>query len=130
MLEKPSPTPQKTTITWIGHSTILIELPDITIITDPVLFSRIGIKIPWFPTFGLKRYTPPARGIEDLPPIDLVLLSHAHMDHLDIMSLRALSHREPYKLVCVTAYNTDKWIDHLQWKKIYELDRNQELEIL
>lgn len=41
---------EQTKITWIGHSSVLIELPYITILTDPVFFSRVGIKLPGLPT--------------------------------------------------------------------------------
>lgn len=119
-----------TTITWIGHSTVLIQLPALTILTDPVFFARIGVKIPWLPTIGPKRYTNPALSLEELPPIDLVLFSHAHMDHMDVMSMRALTRRQPYKITAVTAYNTAKWIKRFQRKKVYELDRDQELDLL
>ena len=49
---------------------------------------------------------------------------------MDVMSMRALTRRQPYQITAITAYNTRKWIKRFQWKKIYELDRNQELELL
>ncbi len=121
---------ESTTITRLGHSTILIEFPYLTLLTDPVLFSRIGIKLWGFPTMGLKRYTPPAMTVEQLPPIDIVLLSHAHMDHLDVQTLQAITRKQPYKIACITAMNTQRWVKRFQWKEVYELDRDQELEIL
>lgn len=119
-----------TRITWLGHSTVLIQLPHLTILTDPVLFTRIGVKFWGFPTIGLKRYTPPAMTIEELPPIDLVLISHAHMDHLDVHTLQKLTHKQPYQIICITAYNTKKRLSQFQRREVYELDRDQELEIL
>lgn len=121
---------EQTKITWIGHSSVLIELPYITILTDPVFFSRVGIKLPGLPTIWIKRFTEPALRIEELPPIDLVLISHAHMDHLDVVSLRALTHHQPYKIKCITAINTKKRLKGFQWQQVYELDWNQSLEIL
>ncbi|PYK76647.1 MAG: hypothetical protein DME38_16185, partial [Verrucomicrobia bacterium] len=59
----------------------------VTILTDPVLFSRIGIRLP-FLTIGPKRLTEPALTFAELPPIDLVLLSHAHFDHIDRRTLK------------------------------------------
>lgn len=75
------------TLAWIGHSTVLINFVGVTILTDPVLFPRIGIRLPGF-TIGPKRLTAPALEFHELPPIDLVLLSHAHFDHLDLRTLR------------------------------------------
>lgn len=75
------------TAAWLGHSTILINFFGVTILTDPVLSRRIGIRFPGF-TVGPKRLTAPAVSFAELPPIRLVLLSHAHFDHLDMRTLR------------------------------------------
>ena len=75
------------TIAWIGHATVLINFFGIRILTDPVLFSRIGIRLPGF-TVGPKRLTAPALEVGELPKIDIVLLSHAHFDHFDLRTLR------------------------------------------
>src|SRR6059058_4893869 len=77
----------KFTLAWIGHSTVLINFFGITILTDPVLFPRIGIRLPGF-TIGPKRLTAPALEFHQLPQIDLILVSHAHFDHLDLRTLR------------------------------------------
>src|SRR5438105_3348412 len=61
---------------WLGHSTVLLKIDGATILTDPVLSSRVGIDLRLF-TLGLKRLVEPALAVEDLPKIDLVLLSHA-----------------------------------------------------
>lgn len=52
------------------------------------------------------------------------------MDHLDVVSLRALTHHQPYKIKCITAINTKKRLKGFQWQQVYELDWNQSLEIL
>jgi L-ascorbate metabolism protein UlaG (beta-lactamase superfamily) len=75
------------TLAWIGHSTVLINFFGVTILTDPVLFPRVGIHLPGF-TIGPKRLTAPALSFHELPKVDLVLLSHAHFDHLDLRTLR------------------------------------------
>jgi len=75
------------TLAWLGHSTVLINFLGVTILTDPVLFPRIGIRLPGL-TIGPKRLTAPALTYEELPKIDLILLSHAHFDHLDLRTLR------------------------------------------
>jgi L-ascorbate metabolism protein UlaG (beta-lactamase superfamily) len=77
---------------WIGHSTVLLKIDGFTLITDPVFSTRIGLGIGPL-TLGLKRMVEPALPLEKLPPLDLILLSHAHMDHFDLPSLRALENR-------------------------------------
>ena len=74
------------TLAWLGHSTVLINFFGVTILTDPVLFSRVGIRLPGF-TIGPKRLTSPALQFHDLPHIDVILLSHAHFDHFDLRTL-------------------------------------------
>jgi L-ascorbate metabolism protein UlaG (beta-lactamase superfamily) len=69
------------TITWIGHSTFLVQLAGINMLTDPVWARRMGLE---------KRLSEPGISIIDLPDIDLVLISHAHYDHLDFPSLKQL----------------------------------------
>lgn len=121
---------EQTIITRIGHATVLIQLPHITILTDPVFFDRIGISLFGLTTVGPKRLHKAAISINDLPPIDLVLISHAHFDHLDVQSLRAITHKQPYKIECITAFNTKKRLKNLQRKEVYELDWDQEIDIL
>lgn len=75
------------TAAWIGHSTVLLNFFGVTILTDPVFSSRVGIGV-WPFVIGPKRYVAPALTFSQLPPIDLILLSHAHMDHFDLPSLR------------------------------------------
>src|SRR5262249_28981875 len=68
------------TAAWLGHSTVLLNFFGVNILTDPVLFRRAGADTP-FGTVGAKRLVAPALAPNQLPAIDLVLLSHAHMDH-------------------------------------------------
>ncbi len=77
------------TVAWLGHATVLINFYGVNILTDPALFSRVGIRGPGF-TIGPKRLTVPALRVDELPRIDLVLLSHAHFDHFDRRTLRRL----------------------------------------
>ncbi|MGH7593802.1 MAG: MBL fold metallo-hydrolase [Gemmatimonadales bacterium] len=78
------------TMAWLGHATVLLRIFDTWVITDPVLGRRVGIAI-GPAQIGVQRLTPPALRVRDLPPMDLVLLSHAHFDHLDRPTLRRLS---------------------------------------
>lgn len=118
---KPDPeTWDDTTITaaWIGHSTVLINFFGTTIITDPVFSSRIGISLLGITTVGPKRLVEPALKIEELPPIDFILLSHAHMDHLDLPSLEEFRRDIP---VVISKNNVDV-IEGLSRKEVHELD--------
>ena len=81
--------PSGVTAAWLGHSTVLVNFYGLTILTDPVLGKRVGADT-WVGTIGAKRLIAPALRARQLPPIDLVLLSHAHMDHLDPVTLRRL----------------------------------------
>ncbi|HMJ65142.1 MAG TPA: MBL fold metallo-hydrolase, partial [Candidatus Binatia bacterium] len=89
---KPDPTkwPENgVTICWIGHATVLISFYGVNILTDPVFGNRIGFSL-GLGTAGPKRYIAPALRLKELPAIDVVLLSHAHMDHMDVGSLAKL----------------------------------------
>ena len=102
---------------WIGHSTVLISVDGFTILTDPVFSERIGIKIGPF-TVGLKRLVHPAVTPLELPVPDLILLSHAHMDHLDRPSLRKL---ENLRTTVVTAVGTSDLLRANRYKAVHEL---------
>jgi len=121
---KPSPADWKATdisIAWIGHSTVLINMFGTIILTDPVLFQRIGLNILGM-TYGPGRYSKPALFPEEMPKPDIVLLSHAHMDHTDYGTLSELTDKFPGEIDCVTAFNTKDVTSDLKWKSIRELD--------
>jgi L-ascorbate metabolism protein UlaG (beta-lactamase superfamily) len=108
-------------LAWIGHSTVLINMYGTIVITDPVLFERIGLYFLGF-TFGPARFTAPALDFKDIPKPDLVLLSHAHMDHMDYKTLKAFTDEYPGEIDCITAYNTSDVISELDWKSLEEMD--------
>ncbi|PYL07039.1 MAG: hypothetical protein DME33_11800 [Verrucomicrobia bacterium] len=105
------------TLVWLGHATVLINVFGVTILTDPVLFPRIGIRLPGF-TIGPKRLTAPALTIDELPKIDLILLSHAHFDHLDLRTLRCFHE----KTRVITARATSDLLKRTRFGKITELN--------
>src|SRR3984885_6082008 len=74
------------TLSWLGHATVLINFFGVWILTDPALRARVGVRVGPL-VFGPKRYVAPALRIGELPSLDCVLLTHAHMDHLDVGTL-------------------------------------------
>lgn len=76
---------------WIGHATLLINIRGKWILTDPVFSERVGVETPWLGVVGQRRIIEPALSIEQLPKIDIIVITHAHMDHMDIPSLRRLA---------------------------------------
>ena len=77
------------TIAWLGHATVLINFYGIHILTDPVFGVRVGLDVK-AGVLGPKRFVACALQPDELPPIDVVLLSHAHLDHIDLPSLNRL----------------------------------------
>ncbi len=106
----------RVTAAWLGHSTVLINFYGVKILTDPALFPRVGIRLPGF-TIGPKRLTAAALPVRKLPPVDLVLLSHAHFDHLDTRTL----HRFGKNTAVVTASRTADILRWMRFRRIEEL---------
>jgi len=79
------------TATWVGHSSVLLQLGGLNILTDPMWSPRASP----VPFAGPWRWVPPAIAFEALPPIDIVLQSHNHYDHLDDRTVRRLARDHP-----------------------------------
>jgi L-ascorbate metabolism protein UlaG (beta-lactamase superfamily) len=109
--------------TWIGHSTVLLQTAGLNILTDPFLSDRASP----LSFAGPRRVRPPALTAKTLPPIDIILLSHNHYDHMDLAALRDISrHHAPH---VVTPYGNARWIkgagknfrvDELHWGQSVE----------
>jgi N-acyl-phosphatidylethanolamine-hydrolysing phospholipase D len=82
-------------VTWVGHSTLLVRMDGVTFLTDPIWSERASP----LSFAGPKRRVPPGVPFESLPPVDFVVVSHAHYDHLDLPTLRRLTNGRTVFLV-------------------------------
>lgn len=107
------------TATWIGHATLLMQLDGHNILTDPQ-FSRRASPVQWA---GPQRVVPPAMTIEQLPPIDYVVISHDHYDSLDTDSIQALFKRPGGdQTVFVVPLKLKTWFENQGIQNVVELD--------
>ncbi|KUG26052.1 hypothetical protein ASZ90_004116 [hydrocarbon metagenome] len=128
---KPNPrqwSNEEITLTWIGHSTMLINFYGKWILTDPVLKDRVGVYF-FGKSIGPSRMTPPALRFEEIPKPDIILLSHAHMDHMDYPTLSDFANKYPGEIDVITAYLTQDVIENLPWKSLNVMDWNDNLSL-
>lgn len=110
---------EKTTLTWIGHATLLLQIRGRNILTDPH-FSERASPVQWA---GPKRAAPPGLALEDLPPIDAVLLSHDHYDSLDDETIRRLAERPTAETtVYYVPLGFRHWFEERGITRVVELD--------
>jgi L-ascorbate metabolism protein UlaG (beta-lactamase superfamily) len=102
---------------WLGHSTVLLKIDGFTILTDPILGARCGVRMGPV-TVGLRRLVLPAVPRAQLPHIDLILLSHAHFDHFDLATLRGL---ERSGTAVVTAKYTSDLLRPRRYQSVTEV---------
>jgi N-acyl-phosphatidylethanolamine-hydrolysing phospholipase D len=110
-------------VTWLGHASFLIRLDGRTILTDPFLTEHASPVAP----FGPERFAPPALTPAQLPPIDILLLSHNHYDHLDLPTIEALPARERTQVIVplrLGHYFTARGFGHVR-----ELDWHHAVEV-
>ncbi len=102
------------TATWIGHATLLVQMGNLSFLTDPI-WSPTASPISWL---GPRRYAAPGVALDALPPIDFVLISHSHYDHLDLPTLVRLAQRDPATRFLVPLGNAallrDAGIEHVE----------------
>ena len=111
-------------VCWVGHATVLVNFFGVNILTDPVLFDRVGAQL-GFATVGRQRLVSPAIDPANLPRVDLVLLSHAHMDHLDLPSLELL----PKSIPVITAPKSADLVTGCGFRSVRELRWNEAAQI-
>jgi N-acyl-phosphatidylethanolamine-hydrolysing phospholipase D len=108
------------TATWIGHSTVLLQFGGLNILTDPV-FSQRAFPVQWA---GPRRIMDAAITIDALPPLDTVLLSHTHYDHLDKPAVRRIARAHP-RATWVVPLGVGAYIRAWGAREIVDLDRWQ-----
>jgi L-ascorbate metabolism protein UlaG (beta-lactamase superfamily) len=112
------------TVAWLGHATVLIDFFGLRVLTDPVLFTRIGVDL-GIGSLGPQRLVSCALAADALPEIDLVLVSHAHFDHLDTPSLAAVRGRP----VAVMAASTSDLLPRRAYSAVHELRWNEAITV-
>ncbi|HWW86628.1 MAG TPA: MBL fold metallo-hydrolase [Vicinamibacterales bacterium] len=113
------------TLAWLGHATVLINFYGVRILTDPVLFRRIGVQL-GLGTLGPARLVDCALTSASIPELDLVLVTHAHFDHLDRPSLRAVRGRP----AAVMAWSTADLLPRRRYRSVSELRWNEATTVL
>ena len=104
------------TVTWVGHSTLLVQLEGVNVLTDPQWSARAS------PVAfgGPRRVTPPGLRFEDLPPIHVVVISHDHYDHLDRETVKRLA--ETHRPRFLVPLGLKAWFADIGITDIEELD--------
>lgn len=112
------------TLTWLGQSTFLLRINGTTILTDPFLTNRAS---PVSFVGGITRYTPPGITIENLPKIDMIIVSHNHYDHLDFHTIDALPNKESIHVG--VPLGVSELFEEAGYKNINELDWHESFTI-
>lgn len=121
----PRAAPETLSVTWIGHSSFLIQLGGLNLLTDPVWSDRAS-PVQWA---GPKRVSPPGFPIDQLPRLDVVILSHNHYDHLDDRTVRHLVRAHP-EARWVTPIGVGAFIRERGARNVSEHDWWDEVDVL
>ena len=122
---RPKPTDwsdERLTVSWLGHASVLLKIDGTLVLTDPALEPRIGIGR-GFAKVGPRRLVEPALRPRELPPLNLVLLSHAHMDHTDLGTLGKIPTSTP---IVVQTGNQDLV---RRFRQVHELGWGEHTEV-
>ncbi|RFA26815.1 hypothetical protein CAI21_16165 [Alkalilimnicola ehrlichii] len=113
---------EEASVTWIGHVTLLLQIGGLNVLTDPHFSNRASP----FSFTGPPRHQPPGIALADLPPIDVVMLSHSHYDHLDRRSVRALYRQAGGPPLFLLPLGLGRWfsknVTKGDWEHLRELD--------
>lgn len=119
-----APPPSELRATWIGWASVLVEIDGRRVLTDPVWSERCSPST----LVGPKRFHPPPVALADLPPIDAVIISHDHYDHLDMPTVRSLAARGTHFVVPLgIGAHLDRW--RVPPPQIHELDWNESITL-
>ncbi len=131
-LVKPTDTQDEARVTWIGHATVLLQHQGINVLTDP-MFGDFASPVDFA---GPKRITQPALTLEQLPPIDVVVISHDHYDHLDKPSIAKLGNQPKYfvplgikKWLVGQGINPERITELNWWQEVVIEVRGQRLKV-
>ena len=105
------------TLTWVGHATFLLQVAGLNVLTDPVFSRRVSP----FSFAGPERLAPLGLSLAELPPIDLVLISHNHYDHLDDSAVKVLAREHP-GVTFVVPLGLKSWFAARGIERVLELD--------
>ncbi|KAK4149308.1 beta-lactamase superfamily domain-containing protein [Chaetomidium leptoderma] len=112
--------------TWLGHACYFVEFPSgLRVLFDPVFEDRCT-PVQWF---GPKRYSPPACSLSDLPPVDAVVISHSHYDHLSHDSVQTLAKRNPEAQFFV-GLGLEQWFRSSGILNVTEMDWWQDADLV
>jgi len=115
---------QELAAAWIGHATVLLRVGGLNILTDPVFARRVGVGLGVM-TGGPTRHYEPALKLRELPKLDLILISHAHFDHLDRPTLSRL----PKDVPVVAPNHTCDLIQDLGFRAVVEIGWGESVKI-
>jgi N-acyl-phosphatidylethanolamine-hydrolysing phospholipase D len=115
-----------TTMTWVGHATLLLQMKGVNILTDPH-FSERASPVDFA---GPKRVVAAPLTIDELPPIDIVVLSHNHYDHLDAASVIKLNQRGKGKTLFLVPLGLKTWFNARKIENVVEMDWWQDRDVL
>ncbi|SKC92415.1 L-ascorbate metabolism protein UlaG, beta-lactamase superfamily [Burkholderia sp. YR290] len=113
------------TMTWIGHATALLQINGVNVITDPMFSERASP----FTFAGPKRRVPPGLALDELPHIDVVLISHSHYDHLDTASVEALNAQPGGPPLFLVPLGIKDWLARKGITNAQELDWGDEISV-
>jgi N-acyl-phosphatidylethanolamine-hydrolysing phospholipase D len=105
-------------VTWIGHATALVQCGGLNILTDPVFSDRASP----VSFAGPKRAQPPGVALDALPPIDVIVVSHNHYDHLDVESVRKLSERSQGRTLVLVPLGLKALLEARGVRNVAEMD--------